>query len=581
MAQVLAQFLQFLAGGQHTLLEVVELGLLLGGEDLRRLGVARRFLQLLHFLSGLLQVILHGLDLAEVLFLRVGFHLAHHRERAEDRGASTQGRQVIAGGRLLHQALRKGEVAVGGHHHTLAEDVLDLHRRAVGEHVGVGHDHHRIVRRTLFQLRGFGRLLGVLAIILLRHAFGNALRKRRLELAGQARREGQALVGWYKTLHRRVARQRRHDAIDEHVVGRGLHQLAHLQARRRLDVERAGERQQHGLDLAGSHIVAVHRGAIEREDGRREPLAGARGVGDIRQRLAKLHVHAPGLEQARQRGLAGLALGHRHHRVGLLVEIHVRVDKGDQLAAAQDELIERVLGTVGNVARVDEQQGLDGRVDGLGGDRDVLHLEIALQLAGQHPRLGRLARHHVHRGTHHRHRAHQADDRTFGVGHAGHGTDQVVLEQAFALRIDARNGLLAVQARDRQAHIELLAGGERLRLDTVELRRVLFVGIRLGVVLLDDDVAAACRLEFAQQVVYALGETLQLHRHGVVALRDVQAHLHRAVELAEDFLGALGKREQLAVGEVGAHRHARGEEVAGHQKKEQGDQPDCGIQECG
>ena len=32
------------------------------------------------------------------------------------------------------------------------------------------------------------------------------------------------------------------------------------------------------------------------------------------------------------------------HRVGLLVEIHVRVDEGDQLAAAQDELVERILG---------------------------------------------------------------------------------------------------------------------------------------------------------------------------------------------------------------------------------------------
>ena len=52
------------------------------------------------------------------------------------------------------------------------------------------------------------------------------------------------------------------------------------------------------------------------------------------------------------------------HRAGLLVEIGVGIDEGDQLAAAQHELVERVLGRLRQVARVDHQQDLDLRVDG-------------------------------------------------------------------------------------------------------------------------------------------------------------------------------------------------------------------------
>ena len=48
----------------------------------------------------------------------------------------------------------------------------------------------------------------------------------------------------------------------------------------------------------------------------------------------------------------------------LLVEVGVGVDERDQLAAAQHELVERVLGSASRqVARMDHQQDLDVLVD--------------------------------------------------------------------------------------------------------------------------------------------------------------------------------------------------------------------------
>src|SRR3989442_10736370 len=106
LAQVLAYFLQREPRLGHRLAEALELGLLLGAEDLRGLarGTPLRLLQLLQLGGGLLQLVLERLDLAEVLLLRLGLELAHHGERPERRGAAAQRDQLVAGGELLDQA---------------------------------------------------------------------------------------------------------------------------------------------------------------------------------------------------------------------------------------------------------------------------------------------------------------------------------------------------------------------------------------------------------------------------------------------------------------------------------------------
>ena len=73
--------------------------------------------------------------------------------------------------------------------------------------------------------------------------------------------------------------------------------------------------------------------------------------------------YAPVLEQAVERRLAGLVAAERILQVGLLVEIGVRIEERDQLAAAHHELVDRVLGVFGDVVRMDHQQHLDVVVD--------------------------------------------------------------------------------------------------------------------------------------------------------------------------------------------------------------------------
>ena len=118
-----------------------------------RPGPPLTLLQLLQLGGGLLQLVLQRLDLAEVLLLRLGLELAHHGQRPERRGAAAQRDQVVAGGELLDHAHGERQVAVGGHHHAAAEDVLHVDRGAVGEQVDVGDQDHRVLGGRFAQRR--------------------------------------------------------------------------------------------------------------------------------------------------------------------------------------------------------------------------------------------------------------------------------------------------------------------------------------------------------------------------------------------------------------------------------------------
>jgi hypothetical protein len=101
-----------------------------------------------------------------------------------------------------------------------------------------------------------------------------------------------------------------------------------------------------------------------------------------------------------------------------------------------------------------------------------------------------------------------------------------------------------------------LAGKELLRLDAVELRRVLLLRVGPRVVALDDQVRAGDASELAHQVFDALREAAELHRHGL-ALREVEPELHRGLQVRQDLPRARGERVQIAFSEVGSDRRAR------------------------
>ena len=252
-----------------------------------------------------------------------------------------------------------------------------------------------------------------------------------------------------------------------------------LQAVVSLTCERAAERVEQRLDLAGDHVVAAERGAVEREHRGRVARAAAGAEHHVRHHLARLHVTPQALNSVGRVELDGI--GGMPGICSPLVEVRVGVDERDQLAAAHHELVERVLGLRRHVARMDQQQHVEVLVDLLRHQRHFLHLEVALELVGEHPRLGRLARERVELLAQHRQPGHQADLRPLGAADARDGAHQVVLEQALALRRDHRDRLLAVELAHRDAEVELLAGHQLLRLDAVELRRVLVLGVGLRV----------------------------------------------------------------------------------------------------
>ena len=226
---------------------------------------------------------------------------------------------------------------------------------------------------------------------------------------------------------------------------------------------------------------------------------------------------------------------------------------------------------------MDYQQGLDFGVDGFGGQRNQLDVEVALQFIGEHPGFGTLPRHRVEALAHDRQRAHQAEHRPLGDGDARDGAREVVLEQALALRRDRRDRLLAIELAHGQAEVELFARKELLRLDAVELRRVLVIAVGLRVVEFDHQVAAGDRLELAREVLDALREAAQLHRHRLLAARNVELYLDRRFQAAQQLLRALRKCLDFAFRQVDLHRLERHQVIGGNEDQEQRGQADRGV----
>src|SRR6185503_4150559 len=90
---------------------------------------------------------------------------------------------------------------------------------------------------------------------------------------------------------------------------------------------------------------------------------------------------------------------------------------------------------------------------------------------------------------------------------------------------------------------------------------------------LDHQAAVGRLLELAHQVLDALREAAQLHRHAL-ALRDVELELHRRGEVAQYLLGPVRQRVEAALGEVQARRGAADQIVERDEDQPQGHEAD-------
>ena len=173
--------------------------------------------------------------------------------------------------------------------------------------------------------------------------------------------------------------------------------------------------------------------------------------------------------------------------------------------------------------------------------------------------------HRVHAAAH-RHRSHHAENGLFRRHHARNGAGNFVFELPLLARVEERLGLFRIEHRHAEAEVNRLAAElDHAGFDSVELRRVLGVRIRLGIELLDYDLALRCLPEFIEQILHDLRVVFQKHRHLVFAARGVKAHLHGRIELRQDFAGAARERVGFFLGQIDPGFCTAAEEVHGNE----------------
>ena len=192
------------------------------------------------------------------------------------------------------------------------------------------------------------------------------------------------------------------------------------------------------LQAGGHRVVAVELLVAQPEH--RRMVETAAGQFDLQATTAVQHhlvrpvLHAPRREQPRQiRGVSGQAADAGGERRG--VELGIRVDEHDQVAAAQHVLVNRVLRGRRQLLRMDQQQHLQAIVHVLQAGRiKRLQLEQLAQLLHHRPRL--LPQRQV---ALHRQRAEHADRRLAHLVQLVQQLGDVVFEEGLARGVEERD----------------------------------------------------------------------------------------------------------------------------------------------
>ena len=540
-AQFLALLLELLLHLALFFAEIFNLLLLFRREDEALPGLpGLRLLQGVQFGLRVGQGRFEFLDFRAVALLGVGLHFLHHREGPLARRAAAHGDEIAVAGELINRRLCKGEVAVHRHQHALAAEGIHrlLHRDLVLEKIRVADEHDGVLRGRFLEAR-LGRRLGFFFLRLggigrRSRRLGFAFGKSRLEFAGEPHGERKLGARSFEILDDLLAAHLCHHRVDELRVARRIDEHRLLQTVRRFARKCAGEDHEKIVRLGGEHVVLVHRFLGELERGGLAAPAGAPDVVHVGHDFRGVESHAPRLQQLVERRTARRP----ELPAARLIEHRERIEKRDELAAAQHELINRVLRRVGDPFRMNQHQHLHLVGDFVRGHLDRLHRVVVLHLRDECPRLlpalPHPHHHRVRRLSVDRQRAHHADHRLFRRRHARDGAGEIVFQQPLAVGREKSERLFLVEHRHAHAEIHALAVGRRLAFDAVELCRILGVRIRLGIELLDFDVSVRRLPVFAEQVFHALRVAFQKDRHPVFTARAVKANLHGRIELPED-----------------------------------------------
>ena len=260
------------------------------------------------------------------------------------------------------------------------------------------------------------------------------------------------------------------------------------------------------------------------------------------------------------------------------IEFGIGIDEHEQVATAQDELVDRVLRILGKFLRMHEHEHVDVGIDRFDAGRvEVAHVEGLRELLLDRPRIAHLPRLRIEADAHRQARD-KGDRRLLRRGQIMDQLGHVVFEEGFLFRLEERNDRLAVgRVGSGQAEEDgLAAGADRHRLQAVGRGPVLVFGERQRVDDLELDVAVRTRRHLLEQLAHArrIGAQLRQVLRALVGIEKIQ--VDRFVELGKDFLGARRQRVEVVLGEVdagAAEQHVDDE----HEGDEQDDHDDQGA----
>ena len=262
------------------------------------------------------------------------------------------------------------------------------------------------------------------------------------------------------------------------------------------------------------------------------------------------------------------------------------VKEGNQLATAQDELVNGKLRLVRNILRMNDHQHLHVVLNVLRAHLDALNVEVLLQLINQRPGGHALLAHLHHHGVGRRpakngQGTHDAERWFFGREHPRNGPGQIILQLPFAVGLEKRNGDPFIGKADRETEVVAIAAGQLLGFESIQACGILGVRVRLWIVFFDDEIFPGNLFVFLEQVFDFARVAFQEDgfRRGRFALRAIEPDLYRRIEFLEHGLGAGGQGVGFFLGEIHARRGHAQEDVDRDQEDEHHQDARSGIKD--
>ena len=293
------------------------------------------------------------------------------------------------------------------------------------------------------------------------------------------------------------------------------------------DDEATGSHEEERLEVFGEAVVLIQSRARQAE---RRGINATHHVGAVAH-VCYDHViikrDAPAVEELLQ---VGLRIDHAAlttvHRILLLLAADgfsdeaLRVNKADELAATEYELVNGKEGLVLDAGGVEAEQDGDVVVDLVHGGADFAHIVVEAKLVDEEPSgliLATLELSHRVIGAHDAHGTHDADDGLATAADLLHCAGHLILQEGLFLRVEEGEDFLLLEALHGHAEVEIVTFRVHLHpADVVFFGLVLVFGGGIGSETLQHQFAFRGFFKLQQEVHHGAGVVLQHGGHHAV-----------------------------------------------------------------